>query len=134
MATCGTLYIAPDGGRRFVVEARPHVCIKLKRIFPRLGSLARDTYSISATAESARDLEWFCSRYDLEMTDETRAHLTELANEHRAKTEIVDSLLAGRTKSPPLELALPAREYQKIPAAIVLASGGLLVCDAMGLG
>jgi hypothetical protein len=130
----GTLFIAPDGGKRWVVEAKPHVCIKLKRVFPRLGSLARDTYSLTDTPEVARDLEWFDLRFPLEMDDATRSHLTARAAEHKEKVTIVDALLSGRTKMPPLELALPAREYQKTPAAIVLASGGLLVADEMGLG
>jgi hypothetical protein len=130
----GTLFIAADGGKRYVIQAKPHVCIKLKRIFPRLGTLARDTYALADTPEVSRDLEWFDTRYPLEMDDATRAHLTARASEHREKTTIVDALLSGREKLPPLELALPARDYQKAPAAIVLASGGLLVADEMGLG
>jgi hypothetical protein len=130
----GTLFIAPDGGRRWVVECKPHLAIRLKRIFPRLGKLARETYSLSDTAEVARDLEWFIARHPLSMSEETLAYLTARAAEHRDKTTIVDALLSGREKLPPLELALPAREYQKPPAAIVLASGGLLVGDSMGLG
>jgi hypothetical protein len=130
----GTLYIPPEGGARYVIEAKPHVCIKLKRVFPRLGTLARETYSLADTPEVSRDLEWFDMRFPLEMTPETRAHLTARAAEHKEKTTIVEALLAGREKLPPLELALPARDYQKAPAAVVLANGGLLVADEMGLG
>ena len=47
---------------------------------------------------------------------------------------VLENLLAGRVASPTFDLALPAREYQKLPASIVLQTGGLLLADDLGVG
>lgn len=118
--------------RKWLVECEPHVAIKLKRVFGRLGTRARDVHALSDTPEVARDLVWFMERYPLRVEDAKR--LRARAREHEEQTAIVEDLLARRAEVPAFDLAVPAREYQREAAAMLLASGGLLLADDVGIG
>lgn len=129
----GKVYYDPSqGARGWVIETEPHVALRLKRVFAKLGSYARNRYLLSDTPENARDLLWFLERYPMALDDSRR--LEQRAKEHEAQQKLVEDLLAKRLEMPPFDLAVPAREYQKEAAAMLLAAGGLLLCDDLGLG
>lgn len=115
----------------FVIDCEAHVAIRLKRIFTRLKS-SYGTLFLSAIPDNALDLEWFIGRYPLEVACQER--LTYLAAKHREQIALVDLLLAQRGNPPQINLAIPLRDYQKIAAGLVLASGRLLLADDVGLG
>jgi SNF2 family DNA or RNA helicase len=108
------------------------VAIRLKRWFAKVSKHSHNVFHLSATAENARDLESFIHRYpmDIEQPDV----LDRLAHEHRERQTLVESLIEKRTEMPPFNLAIPLREYQEIPPALVLANNGLLLADDVGLG
>lgn len=118
--------------RQWLVEAAPHIAIRLKRVFGKISKRSHGTLVLSDTEENARDLDWFLERYPMEVPD--RARLDDRANAHRERMALVDALLTKRLPPPVFDLAIPPREYQRIAAALALASGGLLLADEVGLG
>lgn len=121
-------------GRIWAVQCAPHVALRLKRIFSKLGTHARNVYALSDTIDNARDLQWFLERYPLEIAAEDLAYLEKRAQEHRDQQELVARTLSRVGDRPAFKMALPPREYQRDAAALVLASGGLLLADDVGLG
>ena len=119
-------------GGMWVIRAEPHVIVRIKRVFGKVEKTKPGEVRISATLETARDLEWFSQRYPLEI--ESREWLESQAAEHKRQSERVHAILAGRSNPRPFELALPPREYQKVAAEVALQVQGLLVADEVGLG
>jgi SNF2 family DNA or RNA helicase len=115
-----------------VLTAEPHVMLRCKRVF---GKADRGVYGfvrVSDTVENARDLEWFCTRYPIEVEEPER--LRARANEHREQENFVKGFLERTREIPPFELAVPARDYQRFAAAFALGTGGLLLADDIGIG
>lgn len=131
MKTHGTLTYHAGS---WYVSAEPHVMLRLKRVFPKVSRGAQGEIGLSATSENSRDLEWFMDRYPLERTDAVKRRLRKRSKEHREHETLVNELLSGVRKAKAYELALPPREYQRVAADMVLASGGLLCADDLGLG
>lgn len=139
MKTFGTLewgYRAND--RRTPVwqlTVRPHVAIKLKRLFPRVRQAAAAHLQIADTPDVAADLTWFLRRYPLDMDDKTKARLAGQTAAHQQYIEQVEMILDGRfslDEFPPP--ARPGRVYQQTAADLAYTTGGLLLGDEVGLG
>jgi SNF2 family DNA or RNA helicase len=133
--TFGTAKLLDDvkgRGKKWFIEATPHVMIKLKRVFSGINKPTIGTVTISDTPENARELEWFVQRYPLNV--EPANYLQARADKHRERTDAVERLLAGTYTAREFDLAVPAREYQKVAASMLLESGGLLLADDVGLG
>lgn len=129
MRTYGNVVLAED---RWVIDCEPHVLIRLKRHFGKVGNRPGRAV-VSNNDENARELEWFLQRYPMEVTplDE----LTRRADAHRTTAEQIQNVLFGHYIPASInELAVPAREYQKLAAALLLTNRGLLVADDVGLG
>lgn len=80
MKTFGTLEWGYAGYERkpmWQLTVRPHVAIKLKRLFPRIRQEAAAHLLIADSPDVAADLTWFLQRYPLEMSVKTRRRLTE---------------------------------------------------------
>lgn len=118
--------------RQWRIEAAPHIAIRLKRVFGKISKRSHGTLLLSDTEENARDLEWFLERYPMDIADRDR--LVDRAAAHRERAALVEALLSKKLPPPVFDLALPPREYQRIAAALTLASGGLLLADEVGLG
>ena len=131
--TYGELFHMPKQ-RRWAMKAEPQVATRLKRMFDGVKKEASGAVLVSDSPANCRDLVWFLERYPLEMSEADRAKLVANADDHREKTEAVYRLLSGDCLPTDFELALPPRQYQKIPASIVLRTGSLLLADELGLG
>lgn len=119
----------------WLIDAEPHVVLKLKRVFPKVSRKHHGTIRLTDTVEVCRDLEWFLDRYPLEpANEETRSRLAGEAAKHREREALVAELLAGVRPPRAFELALPPRDYQRVAAEMCIASGGLLLADDLGLG
>lgn len=126
---------APNGNPAWGIQATPPVMIKLRRLFPRTRTDTRGYAILRDTVEIARDLEWFLTRYPVDMDEPTAELLHARADEHRATEQAIDAILAGRQTT--LDMPEPARSpraYQRQAADIVLATGRLLLADDLGLG
>lgn len=129
--TLGKLELTRDN--RWRIEAEPHIMLRFKRVFPRSEG-QYGTITISNTPDVCRDLTWFIDRHPLDMTGATFEALN-AGTARQVETEsITQSLLDGTRKPRAFDLAVPAREYQKVSAELCLANGGLLNADDVGLG
>lgn len=133
MKTFGTLSLDRKK-RQWVIECEPHVSIRLKRCFAKLAKNSHGSHRISDTVENAADLEWFLDRYPVVLNVADLQHLRARAAEFNERKDLVDGLLSNRVPLPPFDLAVPAREYQKTAAAMLLAGRSLLLADDVGLG
>jgi SNF2 family DNA or RNA helicase len=118
----------------WIISAEPHVVLRLKRIFGRIGSHRSGNLYISDTHETAADLQWVVSRWPLKFDDITRARLERGAAEYHESQEIIDRILGGDRLAFEMEPARPPREYQLQAADLLLTTGRLLLGDDVGLG
>jgi SNF2 family DNA or RNA helicase len=126
--------IKHDRGK-WVLDVEPHVVIRLKRLFPRLAKNVRGTIRLTDTVEVCRELDWFMERYPLSWPKlDDRELLSGRSQQHRETETLVAQLMAGQRTPRDFELALPARDYQRVAAELALATHGLLIADDMGLG
>ena len=129
MKSFGTVRLKGD---KWVIDCGPHVVMRLKRVFAKIGKHSHGTIRISATEENSADLEWFLQRYPMDV--EPRNILETRGAAYRERMSLVDSLLSRRLAPPAFDLAVPLREYQRIAAAVTLQTGSLLLADDVGLG
>lgn len=130
--TFGTICFLPDA-KRWALTAEPHVAIKLKRVFGRVGNQFGKIH-LEDSEEICRDLSWFTSRYPLEIDPKSADHMKRGAESFDARAERFAGILSGEISPRPFNLAIPLREYQKVAAELGLQSDGLLVADMVGLG
>jgi SNF2 family DNA or RNA helicase len=120
------------GVKTWAIECEPHVAIRLKRVFGKVNRGDFGTIYVSHTPENCRDLEWFFERYPLVVADANA--LTLAAEKQRDVESAVMGLMDGTYQPPNFDLALPLRDYQKIPPSVVLRTGGVLLADDVGVG
>jgi SNF2 family DNA or RNA helicase len=116
------------------VECSPHIGLRMRRIFGKLTREDRGVLVLGDNIENCRDLAWFLDRYPLGISPEDRAYLLDRERAHMLQGEDVDAILKGRYNGHAFELAIPARDYQKQAAAILLRTGALLLADDLGIG
>lgn len=114
------------------IQADPHVVMKLKRVFEKVAKEQTGTIKISDTAENARDLLWFISRYPLEVTP--LEHLQARAEEYDRLSARVESILSADYTPSEFALTYPPRAYQRQAADMALHTRSLLLCDDTGVG
>lgn len=131
MRTYGTVTRLADA---WVIDAEPHIHLRLKRIFAKLGRQAQHKLVLSHSAEVCRDLEWFMDRYPLQMAEADRVALTASANRYRERIAALEQLIDPSYVPPTFDLAVQPRDYQRRGAAVCLQTGGVLIADDVGLG
>ncbi len=116
------------------LDCKPHVAIRMKRLFDRVQQTRTGTITITDTADVCRDLEWVLDRYPMQMSDEDRARITRGAERNRSRELALDAVLGGYTV-PAVRIPLrEPRDYQRVAADLALKVGRLLLVDEMGLG
>lgn len=113
------------------IEAQPHALIRLKRLFGRAAK-EHGKVRLKNTEEVCRDLVWFCQRFPLDVTP--RDVLEGRARAFDERAQAVEDLLSGKIDPRPFDLAIPARDYQRVAADMALRQGGLLIADEVGIG
>jgi SNF2 family DNA or RNA helicase len=131
MRTYGTVRLQEET-RTIFIRLEPQVAMRFKRVFPKIEKGKTGVLHLSCTPENCRDLDWFMDRYPLECDHIER--IWELSHQHQEKQTLVDKFLNSQSDPLPLELAVPAREYQLIGASMFLTTGALLLADDVGLG
>lgn len=121
-----------DESHHWIIQCAPHVSMRLKRVFGKLRKGSTGKHLLSDTPENARDLAWFMDRYPL--TVEKPERLQGQVAAHRERQALVDAILSERYEAKQFPLAVPARHYQSVAAEMLLARGGLLLADDVGLG
>lgn len=121
-------------GHHWVFDCEPQVRTRARRVFAKMSTRASDVLLISATAENARDIQWFLQRYPMDVSEADAELLAGQADEHRHMEVRLSDLLAGVADVPQIELAKPARDYQLVAAEACQIRGGLLLADDVGGG
>ncbi|MGL6519321.1 SNF2-related protein [Aeromonas caviae] len=120
--------------RSWVIECEPQVRARLRRVFPKVSSRASEKIWLSATPENSRELDWFLSRYPMNMENETLFQLRMLATKHKEQERAIADLLQGERALPECAMAKPPRDYQREALVQLQILGGLLLADELGLG
>jgi hypothetical protein len=121
----------------WAIEAEPAVAMRIKRTFGRVSTNRAGNCYFAHTVETARDLEWFMTRFPLAPMDDTsRRILTEAAVKHRDMEQKVHDVLSGRSQveDTPRHPTEPPRPYQTVVVEMLRATGNLLLTDDLGLG
>lgn len=119
-------------GDFWTINAEPQIRMRLKQVFRKIDSAGAGSMRLSNTEESCRDLEWFCSRFPLEIDPPEELHIR--ARSYDLRREVCADIMDGVRPAPDFNLALPPREYQRQAAALAMQAGGLLLADELGLG
>jgi SNF2 family DNA or RNA helicase len=130
MRNYGTLRLE---GNDWLLDAEPHVVIRVKRLFGKLNAGAA-TIKLRNTPDIARDLQWLMERYPLHMVESHRAVLERAASAHTERSQRFAAVLSGKVDARAFDLAIPPRDYQRVAADLALQSGGLLIADDLGIG
>ena len=117
----------------WMIEAEPHVTIRLKRTFPRMAQ-TKNLCTLLDTPEVCRELSWFLERFPLELSDADRLRLLEGDRQHRAREALIGQIVAGKHVCPELGFAVPLREYQLAAAELAVQTRHLLLADDVGIG
>lgn len=133
MKTFGKLSLSKDR-KTWILDCEPHIVMRLKRVFPKVSRKAHGSIRVTNTIDTCRELDWFMSRYPLEMSDRDADTLRGESARHQEQEGIVADLLSGIRPPSEYKLALPPRSYQRIAADMAFAQGGLLLADDLGLG
>lgn len=135
-STNGTLsYHAASG--YWHVTPLPHVAYKLKRLFPKILTAKTGTLQIKSTADVARDLEWFMTRYPFDMGPADLDRLTVLANGQRQMEEQIDWVMSGKRLDVTADrtpLRPPKYDHQKSNADLITLTQRILIGDTLGAG
>jgi hypothetical protein len=137
MTTYGRLSWIDDPRPAWIVQAQPHVTIRLKRIFPRADMTRAGLVALADTPETARELEWCMDRWPLEMEPDVARRLLRSADAHREQEQAVNDILGGKAGVLRLDLGEPGmtpRPYQEQFVALLAEVRRILLGDATGVG
>ncbi len=133
--TYGTLDWTDTTGRgTWLLRAEPHVVLRAKRLFHQVSKGAQGGLALTDTPHVAKDLAWFLMRYPVVIDATTQARLDSQVQAADDMATAVQAIFDRTAQLPTFDLAVPARKYQAEAATMVLATGRLLVGDALGLG
>lgn len=133
MKSYGALRLS-ENRQLWIIDADPHVHMRAKHIFGKISKQQAGKLVLSHSPETCRDLEWFLSRYPLQLSADDGRVLRANATEHRDVIARLEDLIDPNYAPPSFDLALPPRTYQAREAAVYLANGSLLIGDDVGLG
>lgn len=127
----GTLTIVD---RKFQIDAAPHVSILLQRVFGGAQRAKAGRFTLSTSPKIAHELEWFRSRYPLEIDPEAEPEYRRLAAEHERTLAAIAHMDAPDYVPPEIDLAIPLRAYQRADADLAIRTGALLIASEIGSG
>lgn len=118
--------------RQWVIQAEPHVVIRLKRVFQKVDERQHGAVLLSDTPENCRELLWFLDRYPMKV--ERLKYLRERAKAYLDQQQRLALIVDGSYQPRSFALALPLRDYQRVAAELALQAGSLILGDDLGLG
>lgn len=130
MRTYGDLHF---DGECWVINAEPHVMIKLKSVFPKIRK-SSTTIRLEDTDDVGLDLDWFIQRYPLEVKDECRSRLTQSKNRYLAFQQDLERIMLPDYVPSEIPLKKALRPYQPMVVDLAWKLGNLLCGDDLGLG
>lgn len=129
--TYGTLRLE---GKFWKAAAEPHVRMRIKRIFKAAEDQKAEVLSIQHTGTNARDLLWLMERFPLAMDKHERSLLETVAAADEEQEAEALAIREGKASLPPVPLAKPPRDYQRIAIDLFRTVRGMMCSDDLGLG
>lgn len=119
-----------------IVQAQPHVCIKLKAIFTKISKTAAPPFSIQNALDTSFDLLWFMDRYPMEISAEDLKELVAQKKRHLSREKKMEGIFFPDYVPAKYELNAGevARDYQVRAADLHRVQKRLLLGDDIGLG
>lgn len=119
-----------------MTNVQPHVCIKLKSIFPKVPKTSVAPFWFQDTMEICTDLAWFIMRYPLAISPRDFNHLVDNKQLFEQIAWEMESILLPDHKPHPISLkdGHAARDYQLKAAFLHDKTKRLLLGDDLGLG
>lgn len=134
MRTYGSIEKMHDGWR--ITEIEPHVRIRLKSVFRGIEKTASPPYELRGSASLDADIDWFLSRYPLEITTADKAILSLGKQSFYQKQDEIERILSGDWQPGKTDFkeGLAPYPYQAQAAELAQRTGRLLIMDDVGLG
>jgi SNF2 family DNA or RNA helicase len=134
--TYGKIYLSDDRKHWKINNAEPHICIKLKAIFSKIGKANTQPFNFINNNENCHDLLWFMERYPLSISDENLFALKKGKKKHIDNINELESILLPDYSPQIVKLKEPyvARNYQLTGCEIYLKCKRILIGDDIGLG
>ena len=109
MKTYGRVWLTKD---TWNIETEPHIHVRLKRVFGKVGRQSHGIIKLSHTPETCRDLEWFCERYPHDVDEQSGNVLRACARQHRDTILRLERIIDSGYEPRQFSLTLPPRSYQ----------------------
>lgn len=132
----GELTFDQKSSRWKMTDVQPHVCIKLKSIFPKIPKTSVAPFWFPDTLEMCTDLGWFIMRYPLKISPRDFNHLIDSKQLFDQIASEMERILMPDYKPHPISLrdGHVARDYQLKAAFLHDKTKRLLLGDDLGLG
>ena len=134
MAVNGSVRYRPGEWR---IRLKPHVAQRFKNVFKSIQPGETSPFHLKDKPDTAADLEWFFSRYPVDLSPKAEARLKEGTQAFRRRQEEVEAIVAADWKPGPVlgfKEGMAPFPYQARAAALAKTTGRLLLLDDVGLG
>src|ERR1700741_717731 len=134
--TYGKLYLSEDKKNWIINNAEPHICLKLKAIFTKIGYSTVQPFKFDNTPEVCNDLLWFTERYPLTISDKDLSLLKKEKKSYVNTINELESILLPDYKPRDVKLkeGHQARPYQLSGVDIYMKCKRILIGDDIGTG
>lgn len=136
LKTYGEIIFDAEANEFVIIRADPHVCIKLKHIFPKLAGYSTVPFRFANTPEICADMHWFLQRYRLNIA--TSVNLRIITGKSRYEKDIneIEAIHMPNYRPRPVTLrdGYEARNYQLTGNDTYMKVKRLLLGDDLGLG
>ena len=124
-------------GAWLLSEIKPHVSLRLKKLFPRISTYQSPPFSLNDTPDTAADLVWFMSRYPLNINIVDKGYLFG-QNHLYLETQAANEAILNPDYKPKERIGFRTgklmRIYQRIAVDFVESVKSVLILDEIGLG
>lgn len=122
--------------RWLITDAKPHVCIKLKVIFPHIPQTSVVPFDFRNSPEMCTNLLWFMMRYPLETSSNDFNLLCDGKQHHENTINLMEEVFLPNYKPREIKLSngFAPRDYQQKAADLHYLTKRFLLGDDLGLG
>lgn len=137
MRTYGFLRLVDGGAKWEMTALEPHVAIRMKQLFPRVPKQSTGPFQFPCDLMHCADLDWFTSRYPLDITAQDRKALTDGRLAFDFQQAEMERILLPDYAAPALmglRKGQKIRHYQVQAVELLRRRHALLLGDEGGLG
>lgn len=137
MRTYGRLSYQAKHDQWLIESIEPHVAIRLKQLFPRISKSRSAPFRLQGTSDVAADLEWFLTRYPMDMKGADRQRLNDQSQRFFKDQAEAERILAPSAKPRHRVGLMPGqiqRDYQAVATSLIEQVHSLMLIDDIGLG